>query len=74
MPVRWLAASFSVSRATAPARRSLSKLSAMAVDPPVACRPRSLIAPPATSRMVSAANPSSVERKGTASSAMAVFQ
>ena len=72
-PLCWAAAAFSVSRATAPARRSLSKLSGTVLEPPVACMPTSFITAPAASRAVSAIQLWSVERKGTASLPSAVL-
>ncbi len=73
MPERTAAAALSVSRAVAPAWRSLSKLSGMLVDPPVPCRPRIFITPPIMLREIVAIVPSSVDMNGTASSDMAVL-
>lgn len=74
MPLRRAAAAFSVSRAMAPAWRSLTKLSGTVVDPPVACIPISFMAISAPPRAVRASRLSSLDRNGTASSPNAVFQ
>ncbi len=53
-PVFFDAASLSVSRATAPASRSLSKLSGTVDEPPVTMTPMSLNKPPIAPRIASA--------------------
>ena len=73
-PVRAAAAAFSVSRATAPASRSLSWESGTVEEPPVTCRPTSFIPAPASARAASAGRLSSHDAKGTPSAASAVFQ
>ena len=74
MPVCSEAAFFSVSRATAPASRSLTKLSGIEVEPPVPWSAISLVTPRTKLRIDSATMPSSVDLNGTPSSAKAWFQ
>ena len=64
MPVFLDAAAFSVSRAMAPARRNLSKLSGVELDPPVACTPITLTTAPSAPRTAAAVVLSSEARKG----------
>ena len=71
IPVRADAAALSVSRAMAPASRSLSKLSGTVVEPPVSCIPMILSTPPMPPRIASTSNRLSFEAKGTDSSASA---